>query len=51
MLCEDCKKKPVARGIKEIKCCGEKVWINYLHSICKKCSEKQHKCERCGVDI
>jgi len=52
MLCENCKNKPVARGLKSIKClsCGENKLTNYAYNsgICENCSDKLAKCVCCG---
>ena len=53
MLCHKCKDKPVARGVKSIKCfsCGEDVVINVEHSICSDCSNKLGVCSKCGREV
>ncbi|MFW6242692.1 MAG: hypothetical protein ACOC2W_00875 [bacterium] len=50
-LCQDCISKPIARGIKEIKCmyCGKKRLVNALHlDVCNECSLKKNICQKCG---
>jgi len=49
MLCENCKTKPMARGIKTITCpkCGEKSMVNCDYQICKNCSDKLQICQYC----
>lgn len=55
MLCKECGKKDVVRGIKRITCykCGKKdVLVNYAHSdICPDCSYDNIICQYCGRDI
>lgn len=49
MICEQCKKKPVARGMKMIHCnvCGHTAMVNCFHSIviCDKCSKELNICQ------
>ncbi len=55
MLCEECKNKPIAKGIKLIKCwcCLREVAINmaYNSHLCRECSEKRCECECCNKRI
>lgn len=51
MICKDCKDKPLARGIKDIKCyrCGEKSMTNVsFMSICEVCSDMLSICQVCS---
>lgn len=54
MICENCKNKPIARGIKRTECCkcGKHTIVNYAYKdICTDCSEKYHICQYCGESI
>jgi len=54
MICDECKTKSLARGMKKVKCeiCGEETYINYFFfNICEKCSNKLNYCQRCGKQI
>jgi len=54
MLCEECKKKPVARGIKGGLCfnCHGLLMTNCQYiELCDACSEKLLKCQMCGSKI
>lgn len=54
MICKDCKTKPVARGIKFVKClrCNKDVYVNCFHSnICTNCSDNLVICQYCGKEI
>lgn len=55
MICKDCKTKPLARGVKMIKClvCKESKWVNHFYSnhICSDCSDKMGICQYCSKEI
>jgi len=56
MLCDACKEKPVAKGIKEIQCwnCGEQhalVNCAWGAHICNNCSDRLGKCVYCGEQV
>lgn len=54
MLCKDCKDKPLARGIKIIKCfkCGKETIVNCDYSnVCNDCSDIYVICQYCGKEI
>lgn len=54
MICKECEKKPLHRGVKQVKCfkCGQIVMINSAFSfICKECSNMHGVCQYCGRDI
>jgi hypothetical protein len=51
MICDKCKNKPVARGIKNIVCfsCNKSAIVNCFHTnICNKCSDENIICQYCG---
>ncbi len=54
MVCEKCKKKPVARGIKLIHCtiCGHTSFVNHFYGviICQKCSDELQICQYGGCN-
>ena len=54
MLCKECKNKPIARGVKKIKCLHYKTNgitnCEYIN-LCNTCSYMIRKCQRCGADI
>lgn len=54
MICKECKNKPIARGIKFVKCfrCDENTTVNSFHkNICNDCSDKYQVCQYCGNKI
>ena len=55
MLCDFCKSKPVAKGIKEIICfcCREKSMVNcaWNANLCEKCSNDRVRCVYCGKSM
>ncbi len=51
MICNNCKDKPVVRGVKDVKClkCGDITITNSNYiNICKNCSDKLLLCQCCG---
>lgn len=51
MICQDCKTKPVARGMKRIKCmkCAKDDFVNsFYKNICNECSNRLLACQYCG---
>jgi len=51
MICDKCKDKPVARGVKNIVCfsCNKSAIVNCFHTnICNKCSDENIICQYCG---
>jgi len=55
VLCDKCKKEPIAKGIKKIIClkCGKKTFlnINYNADVCTVCSNKENTCQKCGKNL
>jgi len=57
MKCDSCKKRTIFAGASltqwSCKICGKEYWAgnNNPPSICKKCSYKYKKCERCESKI
>jgi hypothetical protein len=54
MICKECKTKPVARGIKFVKCfkCSKDTHVNYFHgNICTDCSDTLDICQYCCKEI
>lgn len=54
MLCKECKKKSIGRGIKRVLClnCKTDSFVNYTYmDLCSDCSEKLSKCQMCGCEI
>ena len=54
MICKNCEKKPIHRGVKQVKCfkCNQIVMINSAFShICKDCSNVSGICQYCGKDM
>ena len=50
MICNDCKTKPVARGIKIVQCmkCARDTFVNSFYAnICNECSDRLHACQYC----
>ena len=51
MICGRCADKPVARGIKSIKCnmCSMESIVHVNHiDVCLSCSDQYNICHRCG---
>lgn len=51
MLCPECKKKPISRGIRHISCveCGKDTTVNIeFNGLCEECSDKLEVCQRCS---
>lgn len=55
MLCNECRGKPIVRGLKQITCydCSKQVFVNYSFEsqICEDCSNKSSRCICCGCLI
>lgn len=54
MICNKCKDKPLARGVKQVKCfkCGKDTLTNSFYSdICDNCSDENLICQYCGEYI
>lgn len=51
MICDSCKDKPLARGIKRCSTIGCKNMTYTNFTICDDCSEKSGRCARCGQSV
>lgn len=55
MTCNNCRNKPVARGIKNIRCvgCRKDTVVNFSSTghLCGKCSYEKRKCVICGAKL